>query len=164
MKTYELLKSFAETPGPSGFETRISDLVRETWQPFVDDIDVDRVGNLVGLKNGAGSDPKPKILLAAHMDEIGLMVTKMEAYPDTGGGFLRAPGRARRRGADTAGRNPGARRNGDRPVGRSLRPARRPADGGRRTPADRTRTALPSSFVTLDAAHFGALHTGHRCM
>jgi putative aminopeptidase FrvX len=90
MKTYELLKSFAETPGPSGFETRISDLVRETWQPFVDDIDVDRVGNLVGLKKGAGSDPKPKILLAAHMDEIGLMVTKMEAYPDTGGGFLRA--------------------------------------------------------------------------
>lgn len=89
MNTYDLLKEFTETPGPSGFETRISDLVEKTWQPFADEITGDRVGNLVALKKGAGPEPRSKIMLAAHMDEIGLMVTKMESYPDTGSGFLR---------------------------------------------------------------------------
>lgn len=89
MKTFNLLKDFTETPGPSGFEKRIGELIQETWQPFVDEITIDRIGSLVALKEGEGLEPRPKIMLAAHMDEIGLMVTKMETYPDTGSGFLR---------------------------------------------------------------------------
>jgi putative aminopeptidase FrvX len=89
MKTFELLKELTETPGPSGFENRVSDLVEKTWGPLVDEVAVDRVGSLVALKKGSGSEPRSRIMLAAHMDEIGLMVTKMESYPDTGSGFLR---------------------------------------------------------------------------
>ncbi len=89
MKIYDLLKELTETPGPSGFESKVSDLVQKTWHPLTDEITIDRVGSLAAIKKGEGEAPKSKILLAAHMDEIGLMVTKMEPYPATGSGFLR---------------------------------------------------------------------------
>lgn len=62
------------------------------WQPYVDNIHVDRIGNLVATKNGQGEgeEPRPGILIAAHMDEIALIVTKLDSYPDEdGSGFLR---------------------------------------------------------------------------
>ena len=92
MKTYDLLKELSELPGPSGFETQVSDFIQETWQSLADEITVDRVGSLVALKRGEGPEPRSKIMLAAHMDEIGLMVTKIESFPDTGSGFLRVSG------------------------------------------------------------------------
>jgi putative aminopeptidase FrvX len=89
MKTYDLLKELTETPGPSGFESNVGALVQKTWEPFADEINVDRVGSIIALKKGQGTEPRSKILLAAHLDEIGLMVSKMESYPATGSGFLR---------------------------------------------------------------------------
>jgi endoglucanase len=89
MKTFDLLKRFAEAPGPSGNEAVIRDLVQESWKPLTDKLSVDRVGSLVGLRKGTGPEPRPRIMLAAHMDEIGLMVTKIDTYKETGGGFLR---------------------------------------------------------------------------
>lgn len=89
MKTLNLLKEFSELPGPSGYETRISERLREIWQPLADELDLDRVGSLAALKNGHGKKPRSKIMLAAHMDEIGLMVTKIEANSDDRSGFLR---------------------------------------------------------------------------
>jgi endoglucanase len=89
--TLKLLTKLVETPGPSGYENRIADFVKETWEPLVDEISVDRVGNLVGIKHGSGPEPRPRLLLAAHMDEIGLMVTQVVGYPDDdeGNGFLK---------------------------------------------------------------------------
>jgi endoglucanase len=92
MKTYDLLKELSELPGPSGFETKVSEFIQKTWNPLADDITVDQVGSLVAIKRGDGPDPRSKIMLAAHMDEIGLMVTKIESFPDTGSGFLRVSG------------------------------------------------------------------------
>ena len=77
MKTFELLKKLSETPGPSGYESKVSGLVEQYWRPFADEISVDRVGSLTALKKGSGTKPRRQLMLAAHMDEIGLMVTKI---------------------------------------------------------------------------------------
>lgn len=77
------LKTLIQAPGLSGHEDPVRSLISDAWQPLVDLLDVSRLGSLHGLKRGAGPDPRPAILLAAHMDAIGLMVT---AIVD---GFLR---------------------------------------------------------------------------
>jgi endoglucanase len=89
MNTFDVLKSISEAPGPSGYEKRVRDLVLDLWEPLSDEMTVDRVGSLVAVKRGQGPEPRSRVLLAAHMDEIGLMVTKIESYPQSGSGFLR---------------------------------------------------------------------------
>ncbi|MFZ0545374.1 MAG: hypothetical protein WAM60_08045 [Candidatus Promineifilaceae bacterium] len=91
LDSFKLLKKLVETPGPSGYENRIAAVVKETWEPLVDEIEVDRIGSLIAVKRGTGPEPRPRLLLAAHMDEIGLIVTQIERYPDSdaGSGFLR---------------------------------------------------------------------------
>lgn len=86
-----LLKTLTETPGPSGAELPIAQAVRDAWQPYVDHLTIDRVGSLIAVKEGQGAAPRPRLLVAAHMDEIGLMVKSMDAYPsgEEGYGFLR---------------------------------------------------------------------------
>ncbi|MCI0397666.1 MAG: M20/M25/M40 family metallo-hydrolase [Chloroflexi bacterium] len=88
---FEHLQKLTETPGPSGYEMKIATVVQEAWQPTVDTLTVDRVGSLVAVKRGQGDEPRPRLLLAAHMDEIGLIVSKILAHPDEdeGHGFLR---------------------------------------------------------------------------
>lgn len=70
--------------GVSGYEGRITERFRKALTHFTDDIRVDKIGNLIATVKGEGPEPRPKVMLAAHMDEIGLMVTKIEAD-----GFLR---------------------------------------------------------------------------
>jgi putative aminopeptidase FrvX len=77
------LKQMITVPGLSGYEDSISNLIAETWQPLTDELNRSRIGSLHGLRRGVGPDPRPSILLATHMDAIGLMVT---AIVD---GFLR---------------------------------------------------------------------------
>lgn len=93
MNTFEVLKQLTETPGPSGMETGIATVVRSIWEPLADEIQSDRLGNLLAIKRGRGSEngEQPlRLLVAAHMDEIGLMVNQIEHYPDEDGwGFLR---------------------------------------------------------------------------
>jgi tetrahedral aminopeptidase len=69
------LKSLITAPGLSGFEDPIRALIETAWTPLTDELGVSRLGSLHGLKRGRGSQPRPSILLAAHMDAIGLMVT-----------------------------------------------------------------------------------------
>jgi putative aminopeptidase FrvX len=88
--TFKLVKKLVETPGPSGYENRIAVIVKETWEPLVDEISIDRIGSLVAIKHGNGPEPRPRLLLAAHMDEIGLMVSQIVSYPDDDGyGYLK---------------------------------------------------------------------------
>lgn len=66
----EILRKLVEAPSVSGFEEDISKLLKKELEPFVDEVKSDRIGNVIARK-GSGS---PKIMIAAHMDEIGLIV------------------------------------------------------------------------------------------
>jgi endoglucanase len=69
------LKSLVESHAPSGHEGPIRDLIRTSWSDLVDEMDQDGLGSLIGIKRATQPlDPPRKIMLAAHMDEIGLMV------------------------------------------------------------------------------------------
>lgn len=87
MKTFKLLQTLTETAGPSGNEQEIARAVQAVWEPLVDELSVDRVGNLIALKRGRGPEPRRRLLLAAHMDEIALMVHRIVTH--NGYGFLR---------------------------------------------------------------------------
>jgi len=79
---FSLLKELSETPGVSGQEDRIRARVSEHLAPLVDELHTDTLGNLTGHRRGSDS-PAKRVMLAAHMDEIGLIVTRLEK------GFLR---------------------------------------------------------------------------
>jgi endoglucanase len=81
----DLLKQLVEAYGPSGFEDNVRALIRPMIEPYADEISVDPMGNLIARKKGSGEGLK--VMIAAHMDEIGLMVTHI-----TEKGFLRFTG------------------------------------------------------------------------
>jgi len=73
------LKQLIEAHAPSGYESPIADMLRETWADLVDEFDSDKLGSLIGIKRANRDAESPrKIMLAAHMDEIGLMVRDIE--------------------------------------------------------------------------------------
>ncbi|MEO1515693.1 MAG: M42 family metallopeptidase [Bacteroidota bacterium] len=75
MINVELLKQICETPGTSGFEHRIRKLILEEVRPLVDEVSVDPMGNVIALKKGKENK---KVMIAAHMDEIGFIVTNVD--------------------------------------------------------------------------------------
>jgi tetrahedral aminopeptidase len=79
----ELLRQLSEAAGVSGYEDAVRALVRDALAPLADSLRTDALGNLIALQRGEGEGRRPSIMLAAHMDEIGLMVS---GYA---GGFLR---------------------------------------------------------------------------
>jgi len=68
----DLLKKLADAPGVSGFEGDIRNIMANELKDYVDEIEVDDLGNLITTKNGKSNNKK--VMLAAHMDEIGLMI------------------------------------------------------------------------------------------
>lgn len=80
-----LLQELCETPGIPGREERLRAIVRRELQPIVDEIRVDALGNLIAVKKHPGA---PKLMIAAHMDEIGFVVS----YIDKDKGWLRLTG------------------------------------------------------------------------
>lgn len=78
-----LVQKLTETFGPSGFEDAIRAFVLDEVRPLADEVRVDPLGNLI-VRKGQRRDNGQRIMLAAHMDEIGLMVTHVEE-----GGYLR---------------------------------------------------------------------------
>lgn len=66
-----LLKSLCQCYGPSGHEEAVAQIIKEEAKPYADNIYTDTLGNLVVHKKGAGK----KLMLAAHMDQIGMIVT-----------------------------------------------------------------------------------------
>jgi len=77
----ELLKRLSEAPGIPGREGRVRDLIAEALEGLVESIAVDRMGNLIAHRPGRG----PVVVVAAHMDEIGFLVSHIEKDS----GFLR---------------------------------------------------------------------------
>lgn len=76
----DLLKKLTNTYSPSGNECKIRELIKNEIKPYVDEIKIDTLGNLIARKKGNGH----KIMVAAHMDQIGLMVIDIDDN-----GFLR---------------------------------------------------------------------------
>jgi len=76
----ELIKRITEEYGPSGREGKIAEIIEKEIAPFVDEVKLDKLGSLIALKKGSGA----RVMLAAHMDEIGLIVTHIDKE-----GFLR---------------------------------------------------------------------------
>lgn len=70
----ELLEKLISTFGVSGNEEAVRELIMEEIKGFVDEVFVDKLGNLIAHKKGG----KPKVMLTAHMDEIGLIAKGVE--------------------------------------------------------------------------------------
>jgi tetrahedral aminopeptidase len=75
----KLLQKLTETFGPSGYEDNVREIVRSEVEPLVDEIKVDVLGNLIARKypDKKVADTK-RIMVAAHMDEIGLIVSHVD--------------------------------------------------------------------------------------
>src|SRR5438445_1464377 len=73
--SYSFLKSLLLTPSPSGFERPIQDVVRNWAEPYAGEVHTDRHGNVMAVRNPAG---QPRIMLAGHCDQIGLMVQHID--------------------------------------------------------------------------------------
>lgn len=71
------LKSMLSVSGLSGYEAPIARVIKEKWDTLVDETSMSRVGSLHGLKKGSGKSPRPSIMIATHMDAIGMMVSKI---------------------------------------------------------------------------------------
>lgn len=72
------LKTLLETHAPSGHEDAIREVVRNEWKDLVDEMEMDKLGSLIGIKRGTTPlDPPRRIMLAAHMDEIGMLVREV---------------------------------------------------------------------------------------
>lgn len=75
----KLLKQLTETFGPSGYEENVRKLVQAEVKPFADEIKVDALGNLIVHKRPSSqAKDTRKIMIAAHMDEIGLIVSHVD--------------------------------------------------------------------------------------
>lgn len=72
----DLLAKICKAPGAPGFEIEIRELVLKELKGLADEVKVDNMGNVVALKKGKSS--KKKSMAAAHMDEIGFIVTHID--------------------------------------------------------------------------------------
>jgi len=69
------LKALVEAHAPSGHEAPIREIIVDAWRDLTDELEQDKLGSLIGIKRATRPvDPPRRIMLAAHMDEIGMMV------------------------------------------------------------------------------------------
>lgn len=78
----KLFKEICEAPGAPGFEEKIRNIIIREVKPHVDELSIDNMGSVVAIKKGK-SDEK-RVMAAAHMDEIGFIVSHIDSN-----GFLR---------------------------------------------------------------------------
>jgi len=84
---FALLKRLSETPGVAGREERVREIVIEALAPLTDELSVDALGNVIAIKRGRAGKGKTaplRIMLDAHMDEIGFMARYVDER-----GFIR---------------------------------------------------------------------------
>ncbi|MCK8060655.1 MULTISPECIES: M42 family metallopeptidase [unclassified Fusibacter] len=68
------LRALTNIYGPSSHETKVSDFIVKQIKGFVDEVTIDKMGNVIARKKGDG----PKLMIAGHMDSIGMMVTDID--------------------------------------------------------------------------------------
>jgi len=76
-RIFQLIKEVTEIQSTSGFEHKIRDYMREKMTPLVDEVDVDGLGGIFGVKRSQ-EEHAPKVMIASHMDEVGFMVTAIK--------------------------------------------------------------------------------------
>lgn len=79
-----LLKAICDLPGAPGFEKQVRDFIIKKVTPLVDSVEVDNLGNVIAIKRGKRNPENKRVMVAAHMDEIGFIVTHIDDN-----GFLR---------------------------------------------------------------------------
>lgn len=77
MENKEFIQLLSEASGVSGHENEVSLFIQKAFEPYCDEVKVDLLGNIIAVKRGAEAS-NGKIMLAAHMDEIGLMVKDID--------------------------------------------------------------------------------------
>ena len=82
MEIQEIITRLCRTEGPSGFEDNAAKCACELLRPYVDEIDTDVMGNVIAVRR-CGRENAPKLMLDAHLDEIGFIVTGYD------GGFVK---------------------------------------------------------------------------
>lgn len=76
LKLVDILESLSNANGVTGREDAVRDLMTEYLKPHVDEIKEDKLGNLIAFKKG--KEGAPTVMIAAHMDEVGLMVKNIK--------------------------------------------------------------------------------------
>ncbi|MDE6281777.1 MAG: M42 family peptidase, partial [Oscillospiraceae bacterium] len=74
METEQILRTLCAVGAPSGFERPAALAAKELLEPLMDEVRIDRLGNLIGVRR-CGKPGAKKLLLDAHLDEVGLVVT-----------------------------------------------------------------------------------------
>ena len=74
MQLEEFLRTACALPGLSGNELAVAEHVAAAFRPYADEVKIDRLNNVIAHIKGEG----PKVVFCAHIDEIGLMVVKIE--------------------------------------------------------------------------------------
>ena len=71
------LKEFMLLPAPSGYEREMAYAMKNAFSPYVDQVNIDRIGNVIAKVQGSDSQ-SPKIMIFAHMDQLGFITRKIE--------------------------------------------------------------------------------------
>ena len=78
-ETINILKGLVQVPGLSGHEKPIREHLTSLWQPLTNEVRASRLGSVHGLRRATRENRGDSILIATHMDQIGLMVTGIQA-------------------------------------------------------------------------------------
>jgi len=76
MEPFAFLKEITAMPGTSGYEQPVAERLRAIFAPLCDEAYVDRMGSMIATQRGSGRGPR--VMLVAHIDEVGLMSTSVE--------------------------------------------------------------------------------------
>lgn len=72
----KLIRELSDMRGISGFEYRLTDKIADMLRPYCDEVKIDALGSVIGVKR-CGAPAAPKLMIEAHCDEIGLIVTSV---------------------------------------------------------------------------------------
>ena len=75
---FDKIKEVTELSATSGFEAPVRDYLRNNITPLVDEVQTDGLGGIFGIKHSQAENA-PKVLVAAHMDEVGFMIKEIKA-------------------------------------------------------------------------------------
>lgn len=76
MLNYEILEKLTRTIGVSGEEDDVRSVILSEIEPYADEIHISPLGNILAFKKGE-KRPEKKLMLCAHMDEVGFVITNI---------------------------------------------------------------------------------------